>query len=60
MKKFDWKMFLSSAAWSWLIFGAAAVVVELWRPSFVDYLIPIWVLFVIAGMCGALSLKNKI
>lgn len=51
------KLFLEIHAWSWLIFGVLAIVVELWRPSFAHYLIPVWAPFAIAGISGLLSKK---
>lgn len=41
------------------MFGVAAVAVELVRPSFVDYLLPIWIIFVVAAVAGIISVINK-
>lgn len=50
------KLFLKYAAWSWLVLGVLGTVVELWRPGFVDYLLPIWVPFSLAAVLGLLAL----
>lgn len=50
--------FFLSAAWSWFMFGIAAVSIEFFRPSFVDFLMPIWVPFVVAAVCGIIALKK--
>ncbi len=40
------------------MFGIAAVSIEFFRPSFVDFLMPIWVPFVVAAVCGIIALKK--
>ncbi len=52
------KYFFECVAWSWFVFGVVSVGFELWRPSFVDYLIPVWMIFVIAGVTGLISIKK--
>ncbi len=52
------QFFFRCVAWSWFVFGIISVVIELFRPSFVGHLIPIWVIFVVAGVSGAYSIKK--
>ena len=52
-------IFFVTMAWSWFVFGVFSVCVELWRPAFVDYLLPIWIPFVVTFVSGILSFNKK-
>ncbi len=42
------------------MFGIVAVLIELFRPSYVDYVVPIWVIFVVAAVSGIFSVIHKL
>lgn len=45
-------LFFKTSAVSWFVLGCAALLLEIARPSFVDTLVPIWFIFVVAGASG--------
>lgn len=53
------QFFFRAAAWSWLVFGVVSVVIELVRPEFIDYVLPIWIIFVVAALFGVISIIHK-
>ena len=53
--KNSWQQFFRVAAWSWFAFGVISVALELWRPSFVGHLIPVWVIFSVAAIAALIT-----
>lgn len=49
------KTFFRVAAWSWFVFGVVGILLELWRPGFVDYLIPVWIIFSVAAVAALIT-----
>jgi hypothetical protein len=49
------KTFLRASVWSWFVFGALSVALELWRPGFVSYLIPVSAIFSVSALAALFS-----
>lgn len=41
------------------MFALISIAIEFFRPSFVDYLIPLWVILLIAAVSGMISVIHK-
>ncbi len=50
------KTFFRASAWSWFVFGVLSILLELWRPGFVSYLIPVWAIFSVAALAALFSI----
>jgi hypothetical protein len=52
-------LFFRTMAWSWFLFALLGITIEFFRPSFVDYLIPLWLILLIAALSGMISVIDK-
>ncbi|OGH67628.1 MAG: hypothetical protein A3C15_01405 [Candidatus Magasanikbacteria bacterium RIFCSPHIGHO2_02_FULL_50_9b] len=52
-------LFFRTMAWSWFLFALVSVVIEFFRPSFVDSLIPLWLILLVAALSGMISVIDK-
>lgn len=53
------ELFFRISAWSWFVLGVVGIGFEMWRPGFVQHLIPVFVFFVLAFIFGLFSHIQK-
>lgn len=53
------QFFFRCVSFSWFVFALISIAIEFFRPSYVDYLIPLWFILLIAAVSGMISVIHK-